>query len=229
MGNTLRGIAAACLSAGTLLLGAVHPATGTAQHVSVTNNGGFVVSRYEAVATNRNGVSSDRGPAITDGQSALNPGPMLAVGTKAPDFMLPTIKGKQYQLARFRGHRVLLEFIAVWCPHCQAMASALNRIDRNFKGHGLRTLAVLANPYGKDYESTGDTHIVDKADVAWFDKTYKVQHPTLIDRHWKTVNAYGANSYPTIYVLDKKGIVRYATTGEQPYAELAKAVTAAAT
>ena len=181
-----------------------------------------------AIAVSQHSGSSAGGPAITDGPSNVNPAAMLTVGAKAPDFTLPTVDGKQYHLAQFRGHPVLLEFFAVWCPHCQAMSSKLNQLDQDFKGQGLQTLAVLANPYGKDYESSGDTRAVDKADITWFETTYNVQHPTLVDKHWTTVNAYGANSYPTLYVLDKNGIVRYANTGEHPYAELADAVTAAA-
>ena len=187
-----------------------------------------IVAVAVAIAASQHSGSSAGGPAITDGSSGVKPAAMLTVGSKAPDFTLPTVDGKQYHLAQFRGHPVMLEFFAVWCPHCQAMASRLNQLDQDFKGQGLQTLAVLANPYGRNYESSGDTRAVDKADVTWFDTTYKVAHPTLVDKHWTTVNEYGANSYPTLYVLDKNQIVRYATTGEHPYPELADAVTAAA-
>lgn len=160
----------------------------------------------------------------------LNPGgQLLSTGTRAPNFTLPTADGKRYTLSAFRGKPVLLEFFAVWCPHCQRESTVLNQIDRQFEPRGLQTLAILANPYGKNYDNSGgnDLSIATKSDIAWFEQTFGVTHPTLIDPTFTTVNAYNAGSYPTIYVLDKQGIIRYANSGEQPYATLAQAITTA--
>jgi peroxiredoxin len=163
--------------------------------------------------------------------SALNPGQqLLKVGTKAPNFTLTTLDGKRYQLSSLSGKPVLLEFFAVWCPHCQNEAPILNQIDKNYGAQGLQTLAILANPYGKNYDTSGgnDLRVVTKSDVTWFEQTFGVKHPTLIDPNFSTVNAYGVSSYPTIYVLDKHGVITYAQSGDQPYSALATAVAAAA-
>jgi peroxiredoxin len=160
----------------------------------------------------------------------LNPASSpLNVGTKAPNFTLKTTDGKSYSLSSFKGKPVLLEFFAVWCPHCQAEAKVLNQLDAAFRPKGLQTLAVLASPYGKNYDSSGgtDLSIVTKSDINWFTSNFQVTHPTLIDPTFATVNKYGASSYPTLYILDKNGIVRYADTGEQPYASMASVITAA--
>jgi peroxiredoxin len=160
----------------------------------------------------------------------LNPGPSpLTVGAKAPDFTLKTVEGKSYSLASFMGKPVLLEFFAVWCPHCQAEAKVLNQLDAAFNPHGLQTIAVLASPYGQNYDKSGGTDltIATKSDINWFISNFKVKHPTLIDPTFATVNKYGASSYPTLYVLDKKGIVQFANTGEQPYNAMATVIQAA--
>jgi len=157
----------------------------------------------------------------------LNPAPSpLSVGTKAPDFTLKTVDGKSYTLSSFKGKPVLLEFFAVWCPHCQAEAKVLNQLDAAFGPHGMETLAVLASPYGKNYDNSGGTDltIVSKSDINWFTSTFNVKHPTLIDPTFATVNKFGASSYPTLYVLDKNGIVRFANTGEQPYNAMATVI-----
>jgi cytochrome c biogenesis protein CcmG/thiol:disulfide interchange protein DsbE len=162
----------------------------------------------------------------------LNPGSqLLKVGTKAPDFTLSTVDGTPYRLSSFKGKPVLLEFFAVWCPHCQRESTILNQIDHNFgSSQHLQTLAILASPYGKNYDTSGgnDLSIVTKSDMNWFEQTFAVAHPTLIEPNFTSVNAYNASSYPSIYVLDKQGIIRYANSGEQPYADLANAITAAA-
>ena len=162
--------------------------------------------------------------------NALNPASTtLAVGSTAPNFDLATVDGTRYSLAAERGHPVLLEFFAVWCPICQGEAPILHQIDASFASKGLRTLAVLANPYGKNYDASGrtDLRLADRGDIAWFEQTFKVTHPTLIDPTFSTVNQYGANSYPTLYVLDRHGVIRYATYGHVDYAQLAAEITAA--
>jgi cytochrome oxidase Cu insertion factor (SCO1/SenC/PrrC family) len=45
---------------------------------------------------------------------------LLPVGATAPAFTLETPQGAKVSLASYRGHAVLLEFFASWCPHCNA-------------------------------------------------------------------------------------------------------------
>lgn len=167
--------------------------------------------------------------AITADDTKLNPGAPLAVGTTAPNFNLATINGKHYQLSALRGRPVLLEFFAVWCPHCQAEAPVLNTLDKAYASKGLQTLSILASPYDRTHDATGSTNPVTKDDITWFKNTFNVAHPLLIDPNFSTVNKYGANSYPTIYILDKNGVIRYTNggLGDRPYQTLAHGVDAA--
>jgi peroxiredoxin len=168
------------------------------------------------------------GSGLTD-PNALNPSPnLLAVGTAAPDFTLSSVDGQKLSLSSLRGHPVLLEFFAVWCPHCQNESTVLNQIDQNFGATGEKTVAVLANPYGRDYDTSNgtDKRLADKGDISWFETTFGVKHPTLIDPNFAVVNQYGASSYPTIYVIDSKGVVRFAQDGEVAYQDLANALSA---
>jgi peroxiredoxin len=153
----------------------------------------------------------------------LNPaGHTLAVGTRAPDFTLSTIAGKSYTLSNYRGKAVLLEFFAIWCPHCQATAPKLTALDSAFAKKPFQSLAVLASPYGKDYDTSGgtDTRLADKSDMTWFINNFHVTHPSLVDPNFKYVNVYGANSYPTIYILDRTGKITYSHQGDIDYSTL---------
>lgn len=154
---------------------------------------------------------------------------LLPLDTQAPDFDLTTVDGQHYRLSDTRGHPTLLEFFAVWCPHCQREAAILTRIERNYASKGVRALAVLANPYGPNYDTSQgqDLSPVTAKDVHGFANTFAVTHPILIDPAFATVNRYGAGSYPTFYVLDTAGRVRFAQAGEVPYQQLASALTAA--
>lgn len=187
----------------------------------------IVVILIVAIAVYRN--QSPSGAALTD-QNAYNPpNNMLKKGATAPNFDLATIDGQHYRLSDQRGHPVLLEFFAVWCPHCQAEAPLLNQLDKHFASKGLRTFSILASPYGKDYDTSGgtDTRLADKSDLTWFKNTYSVAHPILIDPKFATVNKYGFPGYPGIYILNGAGKVTYTDSGEVSYQTLADAVAAA--
>jgi len=169
-------------------------------------------------------------PWQSDGMTnpnALNPVPnMLAKGTTAPDFTLSTVNGQQHTLSSLRGHPVILEFFAVWCPHCQAMAPIINNVEKQYANKGLQTLSVLANPFDRYKEAVGvsDTTLASKDDINWFVSTYNVKHPLLIDPSFSVTNQYGAGSYPTMYVLDRNGVVRYSNQGDFTQKTLADAV-----
>jgi thiol-disulfide isomerase/thioredoxin len=167
--------------------------------------------------------NSSGGGGLTDA-SKLNPATKtLAVGSTFPDFNLATVNGQHYTLSDYKGKPVLVEFFAVWCPHCQRMAPIIDQLNATYKAKGLQVLAVLANPYGRNYDLSGgsDTRLADKGDIQWYTQNFKPSYPLLIDPNFKVVNEAGANSYPTIYILDKSHKVRSVTQGEVPSSQLA--------
>jgi thiol-disulfide isomerase/thioredoxin len=167
--------------------------------------------------------SSSSSGALTD-PNKLNPATKtLPIGSTMPDFDLATVDGQHYTLSNYKGKPVLVEFFAVWCPHCQHMAPIIDQLNAAYKAKGLQVLAVLANPYGRNYDLSGgtDTRLADKGDIQWYTQNFKPTYPLLIDPTFKVVNEVGANSYPTIYILDKSLKVRSATQGEVPYSQLA--------
>lgn len=171
------------------------------------------------------------GPALTT-PTALAPAQQpLAVGTTAPDFDLATLDGQRYRLSSLRGQPVLLEFFAVWCPHCQAEVPTLNKLSSTFAPNGLKVLGILANPYGRTYDTSSgtDRSPATAEDLAWYIRTFGVNYPSLIDPTFATVNQSGVSSYPTLFIVDRNGIIRYVNLGEVTYDALVAAVTAATT
>lgn len=188
----------------------------------------LVVLAILAYALIRNGSSTST-PANGDlvDPNGLHPNSsLLAVGSKAPDFTLLDAKGKPYSLGVYMGEPMVLEFFAVWCPICHAEAPAMTKLTATYVPRNVHVWSVLANPYGRGYETSGrtDLRIADKADLSWYASTYKVNHPQLIDSTFSVTNQFGAGSYPTIYILDGYGVVRYAHTGNVSYATLSAAL-----
>src|SRR5438045_1698964 len=60
-------------------------------------------------------------------------GTPLALASSAPDFNLPSFDGNTYSLCAQKGKVVVLEFMATWCPHCQADAPMMNQLDAAYK------------------------------------------------------------------------------------------------
>jgi peroxiredoxin len=182
----------------------------------------IAIAFYVYVQTSSN--SSLKGVADP---SALNPVTApLSTGSQAPDFTLNDSSGRTHHLAAQRGHPILLEFFAVWCPVCHAEAPILAKITRAYVPRGVRVWSVLANPYGPSYETSGrsDLTLAQAADLKWFAQTYNVHHPQLIDPNFTTVNRYGVGTYPGLYVLDKSGVIRLVHDGGLNYGVLSHAL-----
>lgn len=162
-------------------------------------------------------------------KTALDPAvsPIRPGGT-APSFVVRHPDGRTVSLVSQRGHPVLLEFFAVWCPVCHRESSVIHNLTASYAPHGLRTLAVLANPYGPTYEISHGTDltIATPADLQWYAHTYKANYPLLIDPKFRAVNQYGAGSYPTLYIIDAHGKIAYSAQGAIPERVLAAKIKA---
>lgn len=149
-------------------------------------------------------INNASDPTKTFSSRLANAQPM-PTGVPAPDFTLPATDGKTYSLSQFRGKVVLLEFMAPWCPHCQADAPILNEVYDAYKDKNIAFVGVNASPYGREYEQTGDERAITIDDQKWFAETYKLQYPLLFDKSLDQAVVYGVTSYPTIFILDTKG------------------------
>jgi thiol-disulfide isomerase/thioredoxin len=67
-----------------------------------------------------------------------------AVGVAAPPFSVPALEapGTVYTVATFKGHYVLLDFWATWCPDCVAEMPAVHKAYARFKDKGLEILSL---------------------------------------------------------------------------------------
>jgi peroxiredoxin len=177
---------------------------------------GYVIYNNSKPATGAINVAAD-----------LNPVPgQIAVGKTAPNFTLKDAKGKSYSLKAQRGHPVVLEFFAVWCPVCQGEAPTIAQLTQKYVSKGVRVWAIVASPYGPNYEKSGntDTTPVKKADLGWFASSFNVKHPQLIDPHFNVVNEYGIQAYPGLYVIDSNGKIVFSKAGHYDFATLSKYV-----
>jgi peroxiredoxin len=79
-------------------------------------------------------------------------------------------------------------------------------------------LVIIGNHYPEfDYESVRDN--LEKAV-----ETLGIPYPVAEDNHGETWNAYGTKYWPTLYLIDKNGHIRYTHIGEGQYTETEAAI-----
>src|ERR1051325_5346325 len=89
-------------------------------------------------------------------------------GTRAPGFALPDSKMQVVDLYDYRGKVVLLELMATNCPHCNAFATILEKVQSQYAGK-VQILAVA-----NSRQDNQDT-------VSQYVAAHKITYPVLFD------------------------------------------------
>jgi len=127
---------------------------------------------------------------------------------KAPSFNLTDIHGKNVTLEDHRGNVVLLDFWATWCMPCTKSIPELVNLQREYESHGLVVLGISLD----QYPQMGDQELksfIDKNGI-----NYRVIRYTR-----KLLSNYFGDSQiaiPTMFVIDRKGVVRDKLIGFRP-------------
>ncbi len=130
--------------------------------------------------------------------AAAAPGPAL-VGQSAPDFVLKSLDGRNLRLSEYRGQVVLLNFWARWAGDSRAEMTALDRINTVYERAGLVVLGVSVDD---DLRRSRE-----------FADAMKVSYPLLFDTAGDAGRSYRLQKMPVTMLVDRSGIVRYATVG----------------
>src|SRR5580658_1652270 len=125
----------------------------------------------------------------------------LATGTKAPDFTLNSLDGKQFSLADAlsRGP-VVLAFFKVGCPTCQYSFPFFERLHKAYGHNGVTLVGISQNDAGK---------------TAAFNKEFGVTFPVLLDDSgtYPVSNAYGLTNVPTLFWIAQDAEIEVSSVG----------------
>ena len=129
--------------------------------------------------------------------------PLLAakavVGKPAPDFTLNDISGVSHSLSKLKGKPIVLEWMSSTCPF------TLEHYERG-------TIARLVKKYRDKIHwlaIDSNYHVSPGLAYSWTMR-WKMPFPYLLDKSGSVGLASKAKSTPHMYVIDEKGILRYA-------------------
>ena len=113
---------------------------------------------------------------------------------------LPTLNGEFIDLKSLKGKVVVVNFWATWCPPCVHEMPSMQRLNTHFKNKPFTLLGV----------NMAETN----AEVSKFLNTrVDISFPIVMDYDGRALKDWGVFAFPTSYVIDKQGKIRYALFG----------------
>ena len=138
---------------------------------------------------------------------------MLAIGSPAPELKGTVLANKKAQtLADYKGKVVLVDVWATWCGPCVSMIPHEIEMVKKHAGKPFNLISVSVD----DKKATVEGFIA-KTPMPW--------------THWwdngednPLVQTLKVRGYPTLYLIDAKGVIRRKWSGVPPTEDLDKAV-----
>jgi len=118
---------------------------------------------------------------------------ILQKGDKAPAIKLVTTSGQPVTLANYKGYVLVMDFFATWCIPCKESIPHMNGLNRKYGKQGLQVLGISVDEGGE-------------REVKNFIAERKISYPVAVAPE-DLQTEYGLRSIPTIYVINKKGLV----------------------
>jgi thiol-disulfide isomerase/thioredoxin len=132
--------------------------------------------------------------------------PAPETGKPAPAFALDCIEaGKKVKLDDFKGKVVMLDFWATWCGPCRMELPILQKIHEKYKDKKFAFVAINVRE--------------EKSKVSDFATKQKFTFPVALDADGATTGNYMVSAFPTLFLIDQKGVVKQVHMGYDPAIE----------
>jgi peroxiredoxin len=130
----------------------------------------------------------------------------LLMRQPAPDLSLKSLDGRPVSLSEFKGQKkVVLSFWSSSSRPCRMELAALRSL---YKRQDELGIAILTVSVDADVNAAGQ-----------YAKEQQLPFPVLLDPSRQAAQAYGVQVVPSLFLIDKRGIVVRSTPGATPMLE----------
>jgi thiol-disulfide isomerase/thioredoxin len=121
------------------------------------------------------------------------------------------LSGNELKPADLQGKVVMLDFWATWCGPCIGAFPTLSRWQDEYRAQGLQIIGIT-HYYGQGYGMPPGENA--EAEVLRnFVRSQRLSYDTAVAKTGINHFFYGVISLPTAILIDRKGMIRYITTG----------------
>jgi peptide-methionine (R)-S-oxide reductase len=140
---------------------------------------------------------------------SLNPPTTMAA--VAPEFAKGSwINSEPLTIKDLRGRVVLIEFWTFACYNCRNTLPFVKSWHERYSSKGLTIVGVHSPELDEEYNIDNVRHEV---------TSLGIRYPVVTDNDYATWKAYNVTAWPTIFLLDKSGTIRWSHVGEGRYDE----------
>jgi thiol-disulfide isomerase/thioredoxin len=118
------------------------------------------------------------------------------------------INSEPLKLNDLRGRVVLIEFWTFGCINCRNTLPFVKSWDDRYREKGLTVIGVHSPEFDEERKVE---HL--RREVS----SLGIRYPVVTDNDYKTWNAYKVEAWPTVFLLDKQGRIRWMRVGEGDY------------
>ena len=140
-------------------------------------------------------------------------GPMVysGGGIPAPEIIGQTwLNAAPTRLADLKGKVVLIEFWTFGCYNCRNVEPHVKEWHRKYADQGLVVIGIHTP------ETDFERYV---KNVEHYVREQHISYAVVTDNDFTTWNRYGNRAWPTVYLIDKHGLIRYSHIGEGSYAQ----------
>lgn len=120
------------------------------------------------------------------------------------------VNGGPLRLEDLRGKVVLLDFWGSWCGPCRKLTPVLIDLHERYRERGLVIIGIHTS------EGAGQ--------MGRYVREAKIPYPVAVDVGRATRELYRVDGYPDVYLIDRRGVVRYADVDQSKPGNLEAAV-----
>jgi thiol-disulfide isomerase/thioredoxin len=139
--------------------------------------------------------------------------PILPIGSRASDFVLPGVDGQIHRLADYAASPILaIVFTCNHCPIAQLYEQRIQRLYEDYRDKGVAVVAIQPNaPEALRIDELDSSDMSDTLEEMKIRVAYKhLTYPYLYDGETQSVaRAYGPQATPHVFVFDRERRLRY--------------------